>query len=131
MGGGGGGGGEGEDERGVTQRQKEIIAATFNQIRDKGKDRASLAENSKFLSEVQSKLRDQSKSLAQRMRSRELSQQNAEFQSFAKDMEAAAVAMGDAGREAEEPEVAGRNFARAEGSPASAPRLRRRAARSR
>ena len=94
--GGGGGGGGGEDESGVTQRQKEIIAATFNQIREKRKDNAAETENAKFLSEMQAKLRDQSRSLAQRMRSRELSQQNAEFQSFAKDMEAAAVAMGEA-----------------------------------
>jgi len=95
MGGGGGGGGE-EDEQGVTRRQKEIIAATFNQLRDKGKDRAAEAENAKFLSEMQAKLRDQSQSLAQRMKSRELAQQNAEFQSFARDMEQAAKAMGEA-----------------------------------
>ena len=63
MGGGGGGGGE-QDEQGVSQRQKEIIAATFNQIRDKGRDKAAEAENAKFLSEMQAKLRDQSRSLA-------------------------------------------------------------------
>ena len=51
--------------RASSQRQKEIIAATFNQIRDKGKDKAAEAENAKFLSEMQAKLRDQSQSLAQ------------------------------------------------------------------
>ena len=96
MGGGGGGEGGEEDEQGVTRRQKEIIAATFNQIRDKSKDKAAEAENAKFLSDMQAKLRDQSRSLANRMKSRELAQQNAEFQSFAKDMEEAAKAMGEA-----------------------------------
>jgi hypothetical protein len=93
--GGGGGGGEQEDDN-VSKRQKEIIAATFNQIRDKGKNKSAENENAKFLADTQGKLRDQSRSLANRMKSRELAQQNAEFQSFAKDMEQAAQAMNEA-----------------------------------
>ncbi len=93
--GGGGGGGEMEDDN-VSKRQKEIIAATFNQIRDRGKNRSAEDENAKFLADTQGKLRDQSRSLANRMKSRELAQQNAEFQSFAKDMEMAAQAMNEA-----------------------------------
>ena len=57
-GGGGMGGGMGEQDN-VSQRQKEIIAATFNQIRDKSKDAGREAENAKFLSDMQAKLRDQ------------------------------------------------------------------------
>ncbi len=95
-GGGGGGGGEQEQDDQVSKRQKEIIAATFNQIRDKKQDKAAQQENAKFLSEQQAKLQAQTQSLANRVRSRELAGSNAEFQSFTKDMEAAAQAMGEA-----------------------------------
>ncbi len=93
QGGGGGGGGEGEDQNQISQRQKEIISATWNQQRDKRATAVDSAEAGKFLSEVQSKLRDQAKSLAKRMQSRELSQQNHEFMTFTKEMTAAAEAM--------------------------------------
>jgi len=95
MGGGGGGGGD-QDDGEVTRRQKEIIAATFNQIRDRSKDKAAETENAKFLSDQQSKLSAQTASLANRVKSRELAGSNAEFQSFTKDMEEAAKAMGEA-----------------------------------
>ncbi len=88
-----GGGGEGEDQNQISQRQKEIIAATFNQMRDNKMNRDEVSESGKFLGEVQSKLRDQAQSLARRMQSRELSQENQEFANFAKDMVAAAEAM--------------------------------------
>src|SRR5262249_26705635 len=77
----GGGGGGGEQGNEISQRQKEIIAATWNQLRDT-KDKAAAAENGKFLSDIQTKLRDQARSLANRMRSRELSGANQSFQSF-------------------------------------------------
>ncbi len=96
MGGGGGGGGEGQQQNQISQRQKEIISATWNQSRNTAADRAAAAANAKFLSDVQAKLRDQAKSLAERMRSRELASQNEEFSSFSKDMDAAAEAMGQA-----------------------------------
>ena len=95
--GGGGGGGEDEDAQGgISKRQKEIITATFNQIKDTKQDKATAAEAAKFLADVQAKLRDQAKSLAERMKSRELSGTNQEFQKFAKDMETAVAAMGPA-----------------------------------
>lgn len=94
--GGGGGGGAGQEQENVSQRQKEIIAATFNQLRDRSGDRRAAAENAKFLSEMQSKLRDQAASLAKRMRSRELTGASQEFRSFANDMEQAANAMSQA-----------------------------------
>jgi hypothetical protein len=92
MGGAGGGGGDQEENR-ISQRQKEIIAATWNEIRGGGKDKVNSAENARFLAEVQNKLKEQATSLAQRARSRELAGANQEFQSFVKDMEAAAAAM--------------------------------------
>ncbi|MEK7752578.1 MAG: hypothetical protein AAB654_11720, partial [Acidobacteriota bacterium] len=91
--GGGGQGGEGEQQGRISQRQKEIIAATWNQSREAGKNRAAAAENAKFLADVQSKLRDQARALARRMGSRELSGVNQEFNSFSKDMNEAAADM--------------------------------------
>ena len=76
--------------------RKEIIAETWKHQGDKKATQQAAAEAAKFLSGVQSKLRDQSKSLAGRMQSRELSQENEEFNSFVKDMNAAADAMGPA-----------------------------------
>jgi hypothetical protein len=93
MGGGGGGMGGDQDQNQISQRQKEIIAATWNEIRGGGKDKVNSAENAKFLAEVQSKLKEQAKSLADRARSRQLAGANQEFQSFVKDMEAAAAEM--------------------------------------
>jgi hypothetical protein len=96
-GGGGGGGGGGQmDQNDISQREKEIIAETWKQQGDKKTTKQGAAETAKFLSKVQSKLRDQAKSLAGRMQSRELSQQNEEFNGFVKDMNAAADAMGPA-----------------------------------
>ncbi len=90
---GGGAGGNAPDE--ISQREKEIIGATWKQSADKdAADKA--AENAKFLSGVQSKLRDQAVSLSGRLQMRDLTQQNAEFTDFQKDMTAAADAMGPA-----------------------------------
>ena len=89
--------GEGEQRQGqISQRQKEIIAATWNQLREKSADKKAIAENARFLSEMQAKLREQAESLATRMGRRELSQENEEFQGFSKDMQEAAKAMGEA-----------------------------------
>jgi len=93
-GGGGGGGGNAPDE--ISQRQKEIIGATWKQLGDKNASAEKTAENAKFLSGVQSKLRDQAVSLANRLQMRGLVAQNDEFIAFQKDMNAAAEAMGPA-----------------------------------
>src|ERR1019366_6558941 len=70
QGGGGGGGDSSDDGSEISQRQKEIIAATWNELRGSAKDKA--AENARFLAEIQTKLKEQAQSLAQRSRSREL-----------------------------------------------------------
>ncbi|MFB3828618.1 MAG: DUF4175 family protein [Bryobacteraceae bacterium] len=88
-----GGGQQGEEDRQISQRQKEIIAATWNQVRDPS---GAAAENAKFLSGVQSKLRDQARSLVNRMRSRELAGASDSFKSFVEDMDKAIEAMGPA-----------------------------------
>jgi hypothetical protein len=91
-GGGGGGGGQQNDPSQITQREKEIIAATHNFNRG-GKDAQANAENAQYLSEVQAKLKDQAESMAKRTTARELSTENQDFQSFTKEMEAAAAEM--------------------------------------
>jgi hypothetical protein len=93
---GGMGGGGDQDQNRISERQKEIIAATWNIIRDQNLSRAKAAEDGKFLSDVQAALKDQALSLARRMQARELAGTNEEFKSFSRDMEAAAAAMGEA-----------------------------------
>jgi hypothetical protein len=95
-GGGGGGGGGMGDQNDISQREKEIIAETWKHQGDKKATQQEAADAAKFLSGVQAKLGEQAKSLAGRMQSRELSHENEEFNSFVKDMNAAAEAMGPA-----------------------------------
>ncbi len=90
-GGGGGGGGNAPDE--ISKRQKEIIGATWKQLGEKGGTAESAAQNAKFLSGVQAKLHDQAVSLANRLQMRGLDGGNDEFDSFQKNMNAAAAAM--------------------------------------
>ncbi len=94
--GGGGGGGSGNAPDEISQRQKEIIGATWKQLGDKNASAEKTAENAKFLSGVQSKLRDQAVSLANRLQMRGLVAENDEFITFQKDMNAAADAMSPA-----------------------------------
>ena len=101
-GGGGGGGGGMNDQNDISQREKEIIAETWKHQGDKKATQQEAADAAKFLSGVQAKLGEQARSLAGRMQSRELSQQNEEFNSFVKDMNAAAAAMGPAAQQLQE-----------------------------
>ena len=83
-----------EQEQQISEREKEIIAATFNQIKGDAKAKAAAAENGKYLSEVQAKLRDQAQSLANRTKARQLdAQRRRRSQQFVKEMEAAVAAM--------------------------------------
>jgi len=91
-GGGGGAQGAGEQEGDITKRQKEVIAATWNVIRSK-KGAAAMKEDSEFLTGVQKKLGEQARSLAGRMRSRELSGTNEQFKLFTLEMQSAAKSM--------------------------------------
>lgn len=94
-GGGAGGGGQG-NQNDISDREKEIIAQTWKQQSDKNATSQQAAESGKFLSEVQSKLRDQAIALAGRLQMRDLTEQNDEFNSFQQDMNAAAQAMNPA-----------------------------------
>ena len=87
--GGGMQGGAGDESSGISERQKEVIAATWNVMRNEGKDRKAAQEQARFLSDVERKLSDQAKTLADRMRARELADASAEFQGFSKEMDRA------------------------------------------
>jgi uncharacterized protein DUF4175 len=84
---------DGADQTEISKRQKEIIAATWNEIRGGVKNKVNSAENAKFLAGIQTKLKEQAKSLADRARSRELAGANQEFQAFVKDLDEAAKQM--------------------------------------
>jgi hypothetical protein len=84
--GGGGAGGAGEQNDKISERQKEIIAATWNQVKDPAKDAAAITQNAHFLSELESKLGDQAKALSERMSNRELGQDSQQFKDFSKSM---------------------------------------------
>jgi hypothetical protein len=94
-GGGGGGGGMG-NQNDISEREKEIIAETWKQQGARNPSSQAAAETGRFLSEVQSKLRDQAIALAGRLGLRDLNQQNQTFSSFQNDMSAAAQAMNPA-----------------------------------
>src|SRR5581483_11720806 len=98
--GGGGGGGMGQQENNISERQKQIIAATFNQLNGAGAGfldmPASNTHRARFLSETEGKLSEQAKTLADRMGNRELGSAGAEFQNFSKLMTQASNDMNQA-----------------------------------
>ncbi len=94
--GGMGGGGAMDDNTNISERQKQIIAATFNELRGESKSKSSLQEQARFLSDTEGKLGAQAKTLAERMGNRELSQANPEFEKFSKLMTFASSEMGEA-----------------------------------
>jgi hypothetical protein len=96
MGGGMGGMGMGNQDADISERQKQIIAATFNELRSNNKPRAGLEQDARFLSELEGKLGEQAKTLADRMASRELGSANSEFEEFSKLMTRASSDMNDA-----------------------------------
>ena len=80
----------------ISERQKQIIAATWNEVRDANKTRAALQEDARFLSDLQGKLGEQAKTLAERMGNRELAAPGSAFENFSKLMTQASSEMGDA-----------------------------------
>jgi len=91
--GGGGGGGGGDNDQQISQRQKDIIAATWNEYKNGSKDASIAGDDAKFLAEQEAKLSAQAKSLADRMKARELADANSQFHVFTKEMEEASKDM--------------------------------------
>ena len=98
-GGGGGGGGGGDPSEQISQREKEIISATFKQQGDKNATQQQAADIAKLLSQAQSTLRDQAVSLSERLQARELTNEVQAISSFQKDMLAASEAMAPAAQQ--------------------------------
>ena len=98
-GGGGSGGGQGNQSAQISQREKEIIFATFKQQRDMNSTQQQAADIAKLLAQSQSTLRDQAVSLSGRLQARELTDEVQAISDFQKDMVAASEAMAPAAQQ--------------------------------
>ncbi len=92
-GGSAGGMGAGGDNERISERQKDIIAATWNQLKNGPGEKNAVAENAHFLSQLEGKLGEQADTLAQRMGSRELAAESPEFKGFSDAMSQASQEM--------------------------------------
>ena len=95
----GGGGGQQQDE--ISRRQKEILVATWNLIREQDVqesflDEQQLEDNARMLAELQRTLADQARTLANRARARQLTGVDERIQTFVENLEQAADAMAPA-----------------------------------
>jgi hypothetical protein len=86
----------GGEESKISERQKEVIAATWNELKDGPKERSKAAEEAHFLADLEGKLGQQAKALADRMRSRELVGTSSEFETFSRSMDQASEEMSKA-----------------------------------
>tara|TARA_B100000029_G_scaffold516707_1_gene632979 strand:+ start:4359 stop:7901 length:3543 start_codon:yes stop_codon:yes gene_type:complete len=98
MQGGGGGGGGQQQQNEISQRQKEILLATWNLIREQEEqtgfqDEQQLQDNARMLAELQRTLADQARTLANRTRARQLTSVDDQIQLFVQSLENAAEAM--------------------------------------
>ncbi len=98
-GGGGGGGGQSDPFAQISQREKEIISATFKQQGDKNSTQQQAIDIAKLLSQSQATLRDQAVSLSGRLEARELTNEVQAISDFQKDMIAASNAMAPAAQQ--------------------------------
>src|SRR5471032_2782 len=98
-GGGGGGGGGQADPAQISQREKEIISATFKQQGDKRSTQQQATDIARLLTQSQSTLRDQAVSLSGRLQARELTDEVQAISDFQKDMIAASQAMAPAAQQ--------------------------------
>lgn len=100
--GGGGGGDNAAGEQGaISERQREILLATWNTQRSsKGetRSRGQLEDNAKMLADLQVTLATQARTLAERMRARAPVDQDVSVRQFVESLEAAARAMDPAAR---------------------------------
>ena len=99
QGGGGGGGGGGGQEDEISRRQKEILVATWNLIKERSEETSSyldeqqLHDNAQMLAELQRTLAEQARTLASRTRARQLTGVDPRIQQFVDSLEQAAEAM--------------------------------------
>ncbi len=93
----GGGGGElGQEQGAISERQREILLATWNlQRRERGQDlsRRQLEDNAQLLAELQTTLSQQARTLARRTRARASVDQDERVRTFVEALERAATRM--------------------------------------
>ena len=101
---GGGQGGQGqqqEDE--ISRRQREIVIATWNLIKERdegdGRDEEKLRQSATMLSQLQATLMQQAQTLAQRTRARQITNADPKFAQFTEFLEQAASYMEPAAEE--------------------------------
>ena len=96
----GGQGGQGQRQDEISRRQKEIILATWNLIKERdaedGREESKLRESATMLSELQGTLMQQAQTLAQRTRARQLTETDPMFAQFVEYLEQAGSFMGPA-----------------------------------
>ncbi|MBB6093191.1 Tfp pilus assembly protein PilE [Povalibacter uvarum] len=97
QGGGGGGGDDAAGEQGaISERQREILLATWNtqrSARTNSRSRAQLEDSAKMLAELQLKLATQARTLSERTRARASIDQDPLIRQFVESLEAAVKAM--------------------------------------
>jgi len=94
--GGGGGGGDGEDQGAISERQREILLATWNLQRSDERSKRSreqLQENADLLADLQKTLAEQSRKVAERTRARVSLEEDERIKTFVESMERAATLM--------------------------------------
>ena len=99
--GGGGGGGGDEDQSAISERQKEILLATWNLQRSDQRakrTREQLQENADMLADLQKTLAEQSRKVAERTRARVSLEEDERIKTFVESMEKAATLMDPAAR---------------------------------
>ena len=93
---GGAGGGMGDEQGAISERQREILLATWNLQRSDARasrSRAQLEESAKMLAELQKKLAAQAQTMAQRMRARTTTESNERVAQFVQSLENAVASM--------------------------------------
>ncbi len=96
--GGGGGGGMGSEQSEISQRQKDILVATWNLIREQDErtgfqDEQQIEDSGALLAELQRTLAAQAQTLASRTRARQLTSADEQIRTFVESLESAAEAM--------------------------------------
>lgn len=92
----GGGGGMGDEQGAISERQREILLATWNLQRSEDtnrRDREQLEDNAKMLSDMQATLAQQARTLAARTRARTQIEEDERVKTFVESLEAAALVM--------------------------------------
>jgi hypothetical protein len=101
-GGGGGGGGPGDEQNAISQRQREILLATWNLQRQKdnskGREAERIDDNARMLSELQGTLADQANTLVQRAQARGVDNADPKNKALVENLQQAVQAMSPAAK---------------------------------